>query len=111
MNLPQQFYANRTSNPASLNKAEAIGKFSIFLDRLAASFKHDADPATLIEASTDLESALLGFIKAKVHADYYLECYRLLDDEFSGIAAYYRTMADHHIVSNPKAISLPHHEE
>ena len=105
MNPHNQFYAQTTSDPTSINKSKAIGKFSVFLDEVVASFKHDANPAALVAARVDLESALLSLIAARVHADYRLECYCLLGDELSAIAAYCHAMA-----GNPIAASHPDHE-
>lgn len=101
MNTHNQFYAQRTCNPGSIEKVVAMGKFSIFLSKVADSFKHDADPAALAVARTALKFALLSFIKDKMHADYHLECYRLLGDEFSSIAAYFRSQSDDLTASDP----------
>ncbi len=111
MNSHSQFYARSVGDPTSLKKTEVIGRFSIFIDKVAASSKLDQGNAELQEASTNLELALQSYIGVKVHANYQPACYRLLANKLSNIVAYCNAMAANceghpqSVDSNPQEIT------
>lgn len=93
MNTHNQFYARSVGNPASLKKTEVIGRFSLFIEKIAVSSRSIDSDTALKDASANLESALQCYITTKVHADYHHACYRLLANKLGNIVAYCNAMA------------------